>query len=155
MLGGDGDDSFVLGGNLNSLDGEIAVFGGEGVDSLVVDDSEAVSAYSYQVDRNRVFSIAGPAGVERPDFAGITFGNAAIENLTLQASIGNNLVRVRPTSTTDINLIGGAGVNTVDLITVPFDGHVLELDDEDSGRWTFDFEFRDLVFSDFEFQTES
>ena len=155
LFGGNGNDSFVLGGNLNSLDGAVAVFGGTGVDSLLVDDSEALSAYSYQVDNNRIFSIPGPANAARPDFVGITFGNAQLENLTLQASVGNNLVRVRPTSTTDINLIGGTGGNAVDLITVPFDGHVLELDDEASGRWTFDFEFRDLVFAGFDIQAES
>lgn len=156
LYGATGADSFVLGGgNLNSLDGEVTVLPGGGVDTLLIDDSQALSAYSYHIDLSRIFSIPGPASAERPDFAGINFGNFSLENLTLQGSIGNNLVRARATSTTDINLIGGAGVNAVDLITVPFDGHVLELDGEDSGRWTFDFAFRDLVFADFEIQAES
>ena len=156
ILGGLGDDVFTLGGtNLNALDGAIEIYGGAGIDSLVIDDSAAAAGYSYQIDRNRVFSIPGPAGFQRPDFAGITFGNAQIENLTLQASRGDNLVRVRPSSTTNVNIIGNDGRNAVSLITEPLDGHTLDLNDAESGRWTFDFGYRDLAFEDFEIQHES
>jgi len=150
LFGGDGDDIFVTGGNLNSLDGAIAVFGGAGEDSFVVDDSLAVSNYNYHIDTNFIAAISGPNNLLRPDFAGITFDNEQLENLTLLASSGNNLVRVRPSSTDNRNIVGGIGEDAISLISQPNDGQQLNLTGPNSGFWTFELPFLDLVFEDFE-----
>lgn len=152
LIGRGGDDVYRTAGNLDSIKGLLVVYSNDGNDSLIVDDSAATAAYNYFVGKNLIVPL--PDQVGSRDFAGIVFGNGALENLTLRTSQANNLIRIRPSSTTDIRIVdNGGAADRMSLVSEPFDGHDLNLASNDSeGFWSFDHAFRDLQFEGFEFQ---
>lgn len=154
LHGQGGGDTFNMGssitkdrGNLGRLRGSIIVQADSSMDVnangdwLYINDAALSAAYSYGVTPTGVQSIPGPRGINRPQFAGITF-DGTLNSLRVDGTTGANHFSVVPSMHTMMEFdgnqpdVGGSNADTIKLETA--DG-VLNVTDatQGIGNWTF------------------
>ncbi len=104
--GNGGNDTITLGsGNLDALQGKVAVDGGSGNDTVLHNDSAVSFSDAYSITSSTV---------SRAFFGGL--GYAGVEGLTLNAETSNNAINVTSTtSATILNVNGNGGNDTITL----------------------------------------
>lgn len=128
VLGGAGNDTINIGaGNLNQLHESVTADGGDGTDSVVVDDAAQSLAVNYKIAAGQLTSnnaTNSPTGQPARTFGGVVI-TAATERLRLDGSQAPNVFDVAPSLSTEVVINGNSplpGSGT------PFAGDFLQLD---------------------------
>ncbi|MGF1582442.1 MAG: hypothetical protein ACFCD0_24210 [Gemmataceae bacterium] len=93
------DDSNNVRGNLDAIEGELRILGGEGRDEVYINDRGKVGDFDYLVSPTEVLNAPTSGAPDRPDFAGI-FYDGSVDFLRLDGTDQGNTFDVKPSTTT-------------------------------------------------------
>ncbi len=158
--GGSGDDSLVFGGGggLDVITGHFVVTGGDGKDTLTLDDSASNALTNYDVTDTSV--VDDPSTPQA--FGGVDF-DSTVDSIVLTGTTDNNIFYVTPNLNTTLRINGIDPPNG----TLPPDGDTLIVDftgttgrkfssnispkGPGNGAWTFTDGHKAIVFTSIEF----
>jgi hypothetical protein len=139
LAGNGGDDVFTVGnGDLTLIQSPVAVVGGDGNDSLTVDDSARMTDVDYHVDPTTIAICVSPG--PPPLEMNIATFDATLEHAHLNGTQGINRFDVTPSASTEF-FIDGNLPSTLpgDFLSIRFAGtttpHLTNVGG--TGQWTF------------------
>ena len=139
LAGNGGDDVFTVGnGDLTLIQSPVAIIGGDGNDSLTVDDSARMTAVDYHVDPTTIAICVSP-GPPPVDMNIATF-DGTLEHARLNGTQGINRFDVTPSASTEFFIDGQAPITLPgDFLSIRFAGttspHLTNTGG--TGQWTF------------------
>jgi hypothetical protein len=146
-------------GNLDSVMGDPTIIGGQGVDTLVVDDSGNNTTVSPPTGRTYDVGFGSVAVEDGAGFAGVSY-DTSVEKLTVNGTQDADIFNVTPSTTTAITINGDNPpfpqlINGGDQLIVGFggvQGQKLTLDKpaDGGGSWSFTSGQRPIVFTSIE-----
>jgi FG-GAP-like repeat/FG-GAP repeat len=156
LMGGSGNDNFIIGtgGNLDTVTGNVPIVGGDGSDTLTLDDSTKSTAVDYTIGPNSVSKSAGT-------FGGVSF-DSTLENVVLTGTKGKNTFFVTPSLKTTLKVNGndppfGTPAANGDSLIVDFTGtkgakesSTLAPAGAGNGSWTFTDGHKPIIFTSME-----